>query len=255
MIAFLRGRLVGRGEDCLLVDVSGVGYRVFVPATLFGSLPREGKEVLIHTYFHLREDQAQLYGFLSEEELEFFRLLLEVSGIGPKVGLGILSSFSATDVQRAIISEDVMALTRIPGIGRKTAQRLVIELRDKLLKQGLRIVRVAVERQETAEAETAVAATIDTSTVTETGQTPSEVSPAGSSEASSSRSKKKSPASVPPSRLWKTTARDDAFLALQSLGYSSNEARDALIDAAPSVSPEADVEMWLKAALKSLASK
>lgn len=231
MIAFLHGRLVGRGEDCLLLNVSGVGYRVFAPATVLDSLPNEGQEVLVHTYFHLREDQAQLYGFLSEEELEFFRLLLDVSGVGPKVGLGILSSFSVTELQRAIITEDIMALTRIPGIGRKTAQRLVIELRDKLLKKGIRPVRVNAGTENIQE---------DRPTGQSTTPPPS-------------KKQVKGPTAIP--ALAKIKPRDDAFSALQALGYSMNEARDALIDVTAVVEPDANAEVWIKAALKYLASR
>ncbi|MZP30946.1 Holliday junction branch migration protein RuvA [Heliobacterium undosum] len=264
MIAFLRGRLAGLGDDCLLLDVAGVGYRVFVPATMLSALPRAGREILIHTFYHTREDQVSLYGFLTEEELEFFRLLLEVSGVGPKVGLAILSAYSAVEVQRAIIAEDVLALTRIPGIGRKTAQRLVIELRDKLLKQGLRVVRVQPSSQEQngqdhLQRETSPESLEELSPERASLQDHSLKEPSPDQRASEGtaqparRRKKAVPAEA--GRMWKTLPRDEAFSALQVLGYTANEARDALVEAAAHVSPDADVEAWIKGALRFLGSQ
>ncbi|MDD4587101.1 MAG: Holliday junction branch migration protein RuvA [Heliobacteriaceae bacterium] len=221
MIAFLCGRIAGFGEDCLLLDVGGVGYRVYIPAGVFAALPAAGEKIMVHTYFHLREDQAQLYGFLSAEELELFRLLLAVSGIGPKVGLAILSTYSAAETQRAIVTEDVLMLTGIPGIGRKTAQRLVIELRDKLLKKGLHPVKLHQMPVDTGDC------------------------PTGWSETGS---RLELPAVKP-------AGRDEAFTALQALGFTANEARDALGALVATVEPAAGAEEWLKAALKYLAAK
>ncbi|MBM7868059.1 Holliday junction branch migration protein RuvA [Heliobacterium gestii] len=272
MIAFLRGRLAGVGDDCLLVDVSGVGYRVFVPATMLASLPRVGREVLIHTYYHTREDQVSLFGFIKEEDLEFFRLLLEVSGVGPKVGLGILSAYSAMEVQRAIIAEDVLALTRIPGIGRKTAQRLVIELRDKLLKQGLRVVPVLGLAQPVGLSSDNSENDLpqeDTLAQTRLSPDPSPGNDAQGEAATKDESqdrhspepaeqparRRKKATAVDAGRMWKTLPRDEAFSALQVLGYSANEARDALVDAAAHVSPDGDVEAWIKGALRFLGSQ
>ncbi|ABZ84386.1 holliday junction DNA helicase ruva [Heliomicrobium modesticaldum Ice1] len=274
MIAFLRGRLVGLGDDCLLLDVSGVGYRVFVPATMLASLPQVGRDILIHTFYYAREDQVSLYGFLTEEELAFFRLLLEVSGVGPKVGLGILSAYSVVEVQRAIIAEDVLALTRIPGIGRKTAQRLVIELRDKLLKQGVRAVPVfgvdpfleeASSQEQDQNAQDPLQQEQSPGSPEE--QLPEKASlqnhslkdpssdrhvPEGTSPLARRR-KKAVPAGA--DRMWKTSPRDEAFSALQVLGYTANEARDALVEAAALVPPDADVEAWIKGALRFLGSQ
>lgn len=137
MIAFIRGKLFSVGQDYVIVDVNGVGYRVFCPLITLNRLPQRGDELLLFTHHHLREDASQLYGFLHEEELDFFRQLIEVSGVGPKVGLGILSAGSVERIREAIVTEDIAALTKLPGIGKKTAQRLILELKDKLVKKGM----------------------------------------------------------------------------------------------------------------------
>jgi Holliday junction DNA helicase RuvA len=132
MIASLQGIVVTTGSDSVVVQVGGVGFRVFVPQTLLEELGGSGHEVTLHTHLHVRENELTLYGCGSEEELGLFRLLLGVSGIGPKVALSILSSLTPDRLQAAIAQEDVATLARVPGIGPKTAKKLVFDLKDKV---------------------------------------------------------------------------------------------------------------------------
>jgi Holliday junction DNA helicase RuvA len=138
MIGFLRGVLLHKSPQDLLLDVSGVGYRVLVPISTFCRLGDQGTQaqLLIHT--HVREDQLVLYGFATPAELELFEKLISVSGVGPKVALGVLSGIEADDLVQAIRGNDVARLTRVPGVGKKTAERLILELKDKIasLHQG-----------------------------------------------------------------------------------------------------------------------
>lgn len=134
MIAFLSGILDEKFSDRVFIDVQGVGYLVYIPATVYNRLPEKGVEIKIYTYFHVREDAHVLYGFLTNEEVEFFKLLLQVSGIGPKSALKILSSVSVYECQRAILKNDILTLSNIPGISKKTAEKLVLELKDKITK-------------------------------------------------------------------------------------------------------------------------
>lgn len=132
MIAFLRGRVSILYDDAVVVDVGGVGYRVHVPASTRANLPRPGGEVFLHTHLIVREDGPQLYGFLSAEELEVFVLLINVGGVGPRVALSVLSALSPERFRSAVVAEDVAALMAVPGVGRKTAQRIVLELKDRI---------------------------------------------------------------------------------------------------------------------------
>ncbi|KKM09216.1 hypothetical protein SY88_19475 [Clostridiales bacterium PH28_bin88] len=134
MIASLRGRLAQVMPDSVVVDVGGVGYQVFVPAKP-GRRPALGEEVTLYTHLHVKEDDLQLYGFVDGRQRQVFRLLIEVTGIGPKGALGILSAISGEQLIQAILSENTGLLTKLPGVGKKTAQRLVVELKDKLLKE------------------------------------------------------------------------------------------------------------------------
>lgn len=133
MIGSLRGRLISKKPDNIIIETGGVGYQVMVPINLLSMLPEEGSEVFLHIYTHVREDSLQLYGFPSEEEKKVFTTLLGVTGIGPKMALNILSGFAVKDFMRAIDSEDVALLCRVPGLGKKTAHRLILELREKLV--------------------------------------------------------------------------------------------------------------------------
>lgn len=132
MIGFLRGVLLHKSPQELLLDVSGVGYRVLVPISTFCRLGDQGTQaqLLIHT--HVREDQFVLYGFATPAELELFEKLISVSGVGPKVALGVLSGIEVEDLVHAIRGNDVARLTRVPGVGKKTAERLILELKDKI---------------------------------------------------------------------------------------------------------------------------
>jgi Holliday junction DNA helicase RuvA len=132
MIALLRGRLLTKHPNQAVLDVNGVGYDVTIPVPAFSELPGLGSEVTMHIYTHVREDALALYGFLHPEDKRLFERLLTVSGIGPKMAITILSGMAVQDMTRAIRGNDVARLTKIPGIGRKTAERMVLELRDKL---------------------------------------------------------------------------------------------------------------------------
>ena len=132
MISYIRGELVYISEDKAVVDVGGVGYGIFMPAKSLSQLPPPGKEVKIHTYLNVKEDAMQLYGFLTRDALEVFRLVIWVSGIGPKGGLGILSQLTPDELRFAVMANDVKAISAAPGIGKKTAEKLILELKDKL---------------------------------------------------------------------------------------------------------------------------
>lgn len=132
MIASLKGRLISKKPDHLIVDVGGVGYHVNVPLTLASSLPDEHKDIFLYIYTHVREDTIQLYGFQTEDEKRIFTTLLGISGIGPRLAMNILSTVSADKFYAAVDSEDVAFLCRVPGLGKKTAHRLILELKDNL---------------------------------------------------------------------------------------------------------------------------
>jgi holliday junction DNA helicase RuvA len=132
MIASLTGILRRKATDYLVVDVSGVGYRVQAPLSTYYGMPDTGEEVTLHIHTHVREDALSLFGFLTEAEKDMFLVLLGVSGIGPRLALAILSSLSVADIASAIQSSDDSKLCTIPGIGRKTAARMLLELKDKV---------------------------------------------------------------------------------------------------------------------------
>ncbi len=136
MIAHLRGKLISRRPNLVIVETGGVGYDVTISVPAFGELPSLGSEVALHIHTHVREDQLALYGFLRHEEKELFEKLITVSGIGPKLAITILSGMPADDMVNSIRANDLARLTKIPGIGRKTAERMVLELRDKLPPAG-----------------------------------------------------------------------------------------------------------------------
>jgi holliday junction DNA helicase RuvA len=134
MIGFLKGRLALKQPPTLMVDVNGVGYELEAPMSTFYGLPAAGEPVALFTHLVVREDAHILFGFGTDSERRLFRGLLKVSGVGPKIALGILSGASVDDFLRIIESEDIAMLTRIPGIGRKTAERVIIEMRDGVQK-------------------------------------------------------------------------------------------------------------------------
>ena len=133
MYQYLTGKLIEKTPTSAVVEVGGVGYLLQVPVSTYSALPESGERVKIWTHLAVREDAHILFGFATEDEREMFRLLISVSGIGPKTAVGILSGAAMTEFKRAIIEGSLAFLTGIPGIGRKTAERLVIELREKLV--------------------------------------------------------------------------------------------------------------------------
>ncbi len=132
MISYVRGVLDHKEPNLVIVDINGIGYEVFVPLSTYQKLPAVGGQVKLHTYHHVREDAMQLYGFLSSEEKEVFELVLSISGVGTKVALSILSFISVNEFRRAIAQGDMKTLTKIPGIGKKSAERMILELKDKI---------------------------------------------------------------------------------------------------------------------------
>ncbi len=132
MIAFIEGTLVKKTSSAVVVSTaSGLGYELFVPINDIQQLPANGSKVLLHTYLQVKEDGVALFGFLSEESLQIFKLLITVNGIGPKGAIGILSGISLDDLRFAVLAEDTKTIAKIPGIGPKTAGKLVLELKDK----------------------------------------------------------------------------------------------------------------------------
>lgn len=134
MIALLTGKIAYKSPEFIIMDVNGVGYRVQIPFSTYYELPAEGKEISLQIYTHVKEDAIHLYGFRSLVEKNCFQLLLSVSGIGPKLGKDILSNIQAGDLVRAVSQGNLARLSAIPGIGKKTAERMVLELRSKIVK-------------------------------------------------------------------------------------------------------------------------
>jgi len=132
MIAFLRGRVIDKHPNRLIVDVQGVGYEVHVPLSTYYEVGEEGAEVSLRVHTHVREDALQLYGFLSVLEQQVFERLIGISGIGPKLAVAVLSGIGPAELVGAVERGDIARLTAIPGVGRKTAERIVLELRDRL---------------------------------------------------------------------------------------------------------------------------
>ena len=132
MIAHVRGHLIVKTPQYAVIDVNGVGYKVFIPLSTFTKLPHEKDEIMLHTYTHVREDAMLLYGFLSAEERDFFTTLLTISGVGPKMGLNLLSGSALSDLMKIVESEDAKRLSMIPGVGKKTAARIILELKEKI---------------------------------------------------------------------------------------------------------------------------
>lgn len=140
MIGSLRGRLTIKQTPGIVIECGGVGYEVETPMSTFLELPAVGESVFVHTHMLVRDDAHLLFGFATVEERHLFRTLLKVSGVGAKMGLGILSAMTVTDFRRCVQLEDTAMLVKIPGVGRKTAERLIIEMRDKIDKSPLQLV-------------------------------------------------------------------------------------------------------------------
>ncbi len=134
MIAQLSGRLIHKTPEYSIIDVNGVGYQVYTPFSTFYELPEIENQVTIQTYTNVREDALQLFGFLTSDEKEIFQVLISVSGIGPKLAVNILSGITPEELKGALLNGNLVRLTAIPGIGKKTAERMVLELKDKILK-------------------------------------------------------------------------------------------------------------------------
>lgn len=132
MIGSLRGKLISARPDNVIVETGGVGYQINIPVSMLSGLPAEGSEVFLHIYTHVREDALHLYGFTTEDDKKMFTALISVNGVGPKMAMNILSGIQARDFLNAIDTEDVAMLCRVPGLGKKTAHRLILELREKL---------------------------------------------------------------------------------------------------------------------------
>jgi holliday junction DNA helicase RuvA len=137
MIALLTGTIAVKSPDTVILDVGGVGYRVQIPFSTYFALPEEGKQLSLYIHTHVKEDAINLYGFLTQAEKEFFQLLMTVSGVGPKLAKDILSNIQPDELASALSRGDIVRLNAIPGIGRKTAERLVLELKEKVVKLGL----------------------------------------------------------------------------------------------------------------------
>lgn len=132
MFAYIKGSLEEKSTNFVVIDVGGIGYKIYMSSSAISNIGELGNTVKVHTHYYVREDNISLYGFLSNEELKMFELLLQVSGIGAKSAITMLSSISPSTFAVAVISNDIKTLTKIPGVGAKSAQRIVLELKDKL---------------------------------------------------------------------------------------------------------------------------
>ncbi|MDE6851167.1 MAG: Holliday junction branch migration protein RuvA [Lachnospiraceae bacterium] len=132
MIHYVAGMLTAVGEKSIVVDHQGLGLEILVPASVLQALPVAGSDVKVYTYFHVKEDGMQLFGFLSRQDKELFQQLITVNGIGPKGGLAMMSTLSSDDIRMAILSDDAKTIATTPGIGPKTAKKLILELKDKI---------------------------------------------------------------------------------------------------------------------------
>lgn len=202
MYAYIKGILAEITEDAIIVENQGIGYEIAVPGQVFDYLPSVGEEVKIYTYHYVREDAILLYGFLTKEDVRIFKMLIGVSGIGPKGALAILSVLSTDDLRFAILGDDAKAIAKAPGVGAKTAQRVIIELKDKLSLEDAFEQKLANQAQK------------------------AELHPA-------------------------VGVKNEAILALTSLGYSQSEALKVLQGI--EISPDDQVEDVLKMALKQMA--
>ena len=201
MYAYIKGILAEITEDAIIVENQGIGYEIAVPGQVFDYLPSVGEEVKIYTYHYVREDAILLYGFLTKEDVRIFKMLIGVSGIGPKGALSILSVLSTDDLRFAILGDDAKAIAKAPGVGAKTAQRVIIELKDKLSLEDAFEQKLANQAQK------------------------AELNPA-------------------------VGVKNEAILALTSLGYSQSEALKVLQGI--EISPDDQVEDVLKMALKQM---
>lgn len=153
MISSLQGRLAAKDEDYIVVEVGGLGFKVYVPTSFLRELGSPGHEVSLFTHLHLRENEVSLYGFETQDQLTLFKLLLSVSGIGPRLALAILSTFSVDDFRLAVAHGDVNLLSEVPGIGKRMAERVILYLKDKIAVERLvPLVPISPEDEEAVEA-------------------------------------------------------------------------------------------------------
>lgn len=150
MISFIRGQVVDSTETSVIVEAGGIGYEIFMTGASIKKAVRCEGTVKIYTYFQVREDAMQLFGFLKRDDLHMFRLLLGVNGIGPKAALGVLAGLTADELSFAVLSDDVKTISKAPGIGKKTAQKLILELKDKLKLEDAFEKKLAHQAEETA---------------------------------------------------------------------------------------------------------
>lgn len=148
MIAYIKGIVEDILEDRIILETGNLGYNIFMPMGAVEHLLHKGQEIKIHTYLHVKEDALSLFGFLTRDDLNTFKLLLSVNGIGPKAALGILSGLSADELRFAVLADDVKTISRAPGIGKKTAQKLILELKDKFnIQEALELKAEHVQTQ------------------------------------------------------------------------------------------------------------
>lgn len=204
MIAFLKGKIAKKSSDFVVIEVGGIGYCVYMSSNSLNTIGKTGEEVQVFTYLQVREDMLNLYGFKTEDELLFFETLIQVSGIGPKGALAILGGMSIPLLQQAIIEENESMLIKAPGVGKKTAQRIIVELKDKVSKLHLNITQEPLSKVTTEE----------------------KIS---------------------------YNQYDDCLSALESLGYSRQEASITLQKLTKELGEGATVEDYVKMALKQLA--
>lgn len=146
MISFIRGRAADMTETSVILEAGNIGYEIFMTGNALSRI-HIGEELKIHTYFQVREDAMQLFGFLNKDDLQVFKLLLGVNGVGPRAALGVLSGITADELRFAVLSDDVKTLSKAPGIGKKTAQKLILELKDKLSLQEAFETKLAHEQE------------------------------------------------------------------------------------------------------------
>lgn len=201
MIQYIKGTLVDMDEESVIIDNHGIGFQVHISGQTFEYLPQIGAEIKMYIYFQVKEDGFALFGFLTKDDLRVFKLLISVNGVGPKGALAILSVLTPDDLRFAVVADDAKAIAKAPGIGAKTAQRVVLELKDKL-----KLADAFSSQEELVKK---------------------------------------------PTHAQEKGVRQEALLALTSLGYSSSEATQVL--SGIEITPESDVEEILKLALKNMA--
>jgi len=148
MIALISGKIAYKGISHVVIDAHGVGYRIFIPLTTFYELPEAGQIITLHVHTHVKQDAINLFGFYTVQERDLFQLMLSVSGIGPKMSMNILSGISVQEMLRAISGGDVRKLTSIPGLGKKLAERLILELKEKVVKKMMAEEVPAMDNQQ-----------------------------------------------------------------------------------------------------------